>query len=290
VPPPPSAVGEESSDSEIEQIRLKKAAKKLRAAGGQVASARRVAEQSHRVELLPRRNDYDERSDDDDDEDDDDDYGGERPVIHRVKRRRGSSSETPPATSKKVRAPARRVASCGQKPAVVISTIGWRERGCSYKRNFGKLVQGKGGVLEKMNEEGKESQDWFFDCKPLKTDKNRSLLGHTGNHYDIMESVGNHEEFDSIAAEFVRGLEAHFKIGKAPPYRAMLVSTSGCHRSVAMGNILKAYCEKVGHMATIEHLSERSWGTRGLCVSCSKCGPSRQKDKMIWWKVLEMMV
>jgi hypothetical protein len=141
-----------------------------------------------------------------------------------------------------------------------------------------------------MHEEGKESQDWVADCMPLKTAKNLRLLCHTGNHYDIMESVGNHEKFDGIAAEFVARLQTHFKSGEAPTYRALLVCKSGCHRSVAMGNILKAYCEKMGHMATIEHLSERSWGTRGLCVSCSKCSPSRQKDKMISLKVLEMMV
>jgi hypothetical protein len=50
---------------------------------------------------------------------------------------------------------------------------------------------------------------------------------------------------------------------------------------------LKVFCEKTGHMARIENLSESSWD---VCRSCDFCMPSRAKDQLISMKVLELMV
>ena len=117
---------------------------------------------------------------------------------------------------------------------------------------------------------------------------NKNLLEHACNSLSIIEEVSKHEKFDSLAYQFKGGLKEHMGSAEGSPFRVTLVSTLGCHRSVAAAIILKAYCEKTGYGARIEHLSESSWGK--TCRSCDFCKPSRFKDKLISTKVLEMMV
>ena len=126
---------------------------------------------------------------------------------------------------------------------------------------------------------------------PLKSDyfvANAKLKEHAGYHMLIVEEVAKHGYFDSLINDFKAGVKEHMESGQEPPFRVTLVSTLGCHRAVAAAIILKAFCEKTGHEARIENLSESSWGK--ICRSCDFCMPSRAKDQLISMKVLELMV
>ena len=180
----------------------------------------------------------------------------------------------------------------GRKPPktigvdIVLRSVGWRELGSPYHYDFDDMLDGNKGVVERMEKiHGVDVQDLYVDCRPLKSNGVKHLLGHTGYHDQILKELFWHPELKPMFRRFKVVLSNFEKLSKTVnferPFEAVLVCTGGCHRSVAGLVLLLWALEWEGYRVDVEHLSEGSWWDRKLCLDCSKCSSSSPEKKKI---------
>lgn len=174
----------------------------------------------------------------------------------------------------------RLVSARGEEKTVKIITSGWKHQGCEWSYDFAELMQGPNGMFKRLAARGLPSPDIAVDCRPLKrTDLPTWILTHTGYHREILEQVVHHTLFSktmqSVVDDIQDAMHDHTNI-----MVVLAVCTGGSHRSVAFALVLQSILQRLNLKATLRHLSEATWKTRGLCQGCPDCRENDEKQRM----------
>ena len=153
---------------------------------------------------------------------------------------------------------------------VNIMTVGWRQQGVPYTKDFKELVEGKQGLIWRLVLRGLPEPDVVVDCRPLKRyDFDKAILRHTGHHAEIVYQTVEHRLFKATMQAALDNIREVFDEGNGA--NVLVVCTSGCHRSVSFALVMEYILKQLLYHTQVRHLSEGSWRPRGLCMSCTAC-------------------
>ena len=82
-----------------------------------------------------------------------------------------------------------------------ISTVGWRQKGIKWVYDFATMIDQKGGLKDVLEAEGPNAPHILLDCRPLKSDATRKIIGHVGFHTEIIKHVVEHNLHSRLAWE-----------------------------------------------------------------------------------------
>jgi hypothetical protein len=186
----------------------------------------------------------------------------------------------------------RKLVSIRQDPTIQyvnIMSVGWRQQGVQYTHDFNDLVEGKQGLIYRLKVRGLPEPDVVVDCRPLKRwDFDRAILKHTGHHAAIVHQTVSHRLFKPTLQGAMDNIRDLFTEGRGA--NVLVVCTSGCHRSVSFALVMEYILNQMLYHTKVMHLSDGSWRTRRMCMSCPECDDDNKAKKESFEAAAQMML
>ena len=172
--------------------------------------------------------------------------------------------------------------------SITIYSVGWRQQGTTWSRDFNELMYGKQGLVSRLKVRGIGRPNMVLDCRPMNERyMPHHILQHTGYHGDIVSKLAGHRFFTKGLMMVMKELKGCMDNGDVS---MMLVCTSGVHRSVAAALIFEYVFKSLGYKVHgLRHLSKGSWGPRDLCQGCKRCRDDDPIKLQAFQDVLEVV-